>query len=99
MGRAELLIVGANLVLCTAGFLLCVTRMGHMSKRTTKLAIRVQYAMLASMFTCSAISWTYDDPASITQLAMTGLVLGFLLCGNDAWKYGAPIYTMRVGGD
>lgn len=95
MGKAELLILGANLVVCLAGFVLCVKRMGYMSKRATKLAIRIQYAILSAFFTASAISWTHDDPASMTQLVMSALVLAFLLCGNDAWRYGAPDYTMR----
>ena len=98
MGKAELLILGANLVVCLAGFVLCVKRMGYMSKRTTKLAIRIQYAILSAFFTASAISWTHDDPASMTQLTMSALVVAFLLCGNDAWRDGAPVYTYRHAG-
>jgi len=98
VNRAELLIVGANLLVCAGGMWVCICRMGLMSSRTTKLSIRIQYAIWFAMFVASGISWTYDDPASITQLAMTASVLGHLLIGTDAWRYGPPDYTIRHAG-
>lgn len=95
MSGNDALLVGLNLLACLFGLWVCVTRMGRMSRRTTKLTIRVQYAVWCAFFTASAISWTYDDPASFTQLCMTGAVLGHLLLGADAWRYGPPDYTMQ----
>lgn len=95
MAANEMALVGVNFLVCLVGLWVCAVRMGRMSRRTTKLTIRVQYAVWSALFTASAISWTHDDPASLTQLFMTAGVLGHLLLGADAWRYGPPPYTIR----
>ena len=89
-----LLIVG-NFTVCGVGAGMCVCRMAHMSARFTKGAIRIQYAVLFAMFAASAISWTYDEPATVTQLLMSCGMLAHLLLGFEAWRGGAPWYTIR----
>lgn len=96
---SEAVLVALNAVACLAGMWVCLCRMGQMSGSLTKLSIRIQYAITFSIFAASAISWTYHDPASLTQFAMTTALLAHLLIGTGAWRYGPPIYTMRVGGD
>lgn len=96
MDADHLLILG-NLVVCLVGAWLCVCRMAHMDSKT-KLTIRVQYAVWFSLFACSGISWTYDEPASLTQLMMGSAVVVHLILGLGAWRYGAPTYTVQ-GGD
>jgi len=98
MTKSDLIMVGLNLIVCLVGIAVCLNRMGHMSRSTTKLSIRVQYASWVALFVASMISWTYDEPASLTQLVMTMAILGQLLLGTDAWKYGPPDYTMRHAG-
>lgn len=95
MVKSELLFVGMNLIVCLIGLGVCVSRMACMTSRSTKLTIRVQYAVWMGYFVASALSWAYDEPASFTQLVMTGAVLGHLLLGANAWRYGAPSYTYR----
>lgn len=96
----EAVLVALNFVSCLAGAWVCLCRMGQMSGSATKLSIRVQYAITFAIFAASAISWTYNDPASVTQFAMTTAMLAHLLIGTEAWRYGPPDYTMRhQGGD
>lgn len=92
MDADRLLILG-NLIVCLLGAWLCVCRMSMMDSRT-KRPIRAQYTTWFCLFAASAISWTYDEPATLTQLLMGCAVVGHLLLGIGAWRYGAPTYTV-----
>ena len=85
----------ANLVICLIGGYTCICRAIMMSKDDTKLAIRVQYVIWFGLFSASSISWTYGEPASVVQVIMSGAIVAHLLLGLEAWKNGAPAYTMR----
>lgn len=92
MGADQLLIL-ANLSICLFGAWMCMCRMAFMDSRT-KRTIRVQYAVWFCLFASSALSWTYDDPPTITQLFMGAAVVIHLLLGVGAWRHGAPTYTV-----
>ena len=90
---AERLLIAANIFLCAFGWWLCLCRLVMMGSQT-KLAIAAQYALWMACFTGSALSWTYGEPASVTQLLMGASVVIYLLMGWAAWRYGAPRYTV-----
>lgn len=94
MTHSEIMLIAFNAALCLAGAAICVCRMAHMSERFTKPAIRVQYALWVAFFALSAITWTFDD-LTAAQVILTALALGHLLLGVQAWRFGAPSYTLR----
>ena len=95
MSHGELLLVAVNFVVCLVGIAMCICRQGYMKKSTTKKIIRAQYSMWTGFFAASAISWTYGEPATGTQLALTMTVLIHLILGFEAWRWGAPSYTFN----
>ena len=95
MTSETMMLIVANFAACGVGAGMCICRMSHMSARFTKGAIRVQYAILFALFSGSAISWTYGAPATWTQFLMSCATLGHLLLGLEAWRGGAPEYTIR----
>lgn len=90
---ADRLLILANLVVCGFGAWMCICRMSYMDSQT-KRSIRSQYAVWFCLFAASAISWTYDEPATVTQLLMGCAVVIHLVLGIGAWRYGAPTYTV-----
>lgn len=94
---AERLLIAANMLLCASGWWLCLCRLVMMGSQT-KFVIAAQYALWMACFTGSALSWTYGDPASVTQLLMGFVVVVYLMLGWHAWRYGAPRYTVTEGG-
>lgn len=90
---AEIAVV-MNLFICLIGGWVCVCRMAKMSMGT-KRTIRTQYMLWFSLFVASAISWTYDEPANLTQIAMGLVVLTHLVLGASAWRLGPPAYARR----
>ena len=94
MSKSEAIITVVNLAVCMVGFLMCICRNGLMSHHT-KGVIRAQYAIWVSYFVASGISFTFDVPASVIQLGMSTAVVVHLLLGFEAWKSGAPKYTVR----
>lgn len=95
MTQSELMLLAINFAVCAAGAWVCICRMSAMSGSRTKPSIRWQYAIWFSYFVASAISWTYDEPASLTQTIMSAAVLLQLGLGFHAWRYGPPSYTRR----
>lgn len=95
MTNSEMALIVCNLAVCGMGAAMCICRMSHMSARFTKGAIRAQYAVTFAFFSMSAISWTYGEPATITQFLMSAGALAHLLLGFEAWRRGAPAYTIR----
>ena len=91
----DLLLVFANLITCMAGVVLCVCRMGKMTK-AVKPAIRYQYNLMLPVLIASAFSWIYGQPATLVQLAMSAAMTVPLLIGVVAWKYGAPSYAIKA---
>lgn len=94
MNKSEAIMTVVNLGVCMVGFLMCICRNGLMNHHT-KGVIRAQYAIWVGYFVASGISFTFDVPASMTQLAMSAAVVVHLLLGFEAWKSGAPGYTVR----
>jgi hypothetical protein len=90
-----LLLIATNLIVCLVGIAMCICRQGYMRKSTTKKIIRAQYSMWTGLFTASAISWTFGEPATVIQLCMSSAVLVHLVLGFEAWRWGAPSYTFR----
>jgi len=97
MAQSDFLIA-LNFLVCGAGLLVCVCRLAEMSKATTKVIIRVQYSVWFGLFVASAISWTYDEPATLVHLVMSSAVFFNLLLGVKAWRYGPPDYTFQDHG-
>lgn len=95
MAKSELLMIGANIFLCVTGMWMCLCRMKDMSKSSTKLTIRVQYAIWFGYFTASLIGGTWIEPATTTHVLMTGAVVAQFLLGFRVWRYGPPEYTRR----
>lgn len=95
MTQSELMMLGVNFLVCAVGAQVCICRMKDMSRSSTKLTIRLQYMLWFSYFCASAISWTYDEPASLTQTIMSACVLAQLMLGFSAWRFGPPSYTRR----
>jgi hypothetical protein len=89
----------ANLLVCTAGMIICACRMSHMSKSRTKIQIRLSYSMWFTTFMASGISWTYGDPANLAQLSMSVAILLNLIFGISVWRYGQPHYAMKAAND
>jgi len=94
----ESLIIVTNLAICLVGLSVCVCRMAQMTQHETKLVIRVQYAIWTGFFVSSAISFTYDAPTTITQTFLSLAVVVHLMLGYNAWRVGAPSYTMQDKG-
>ena len=94
MSRSEITLTVINLAVCIVGFLMCVCRNGMMTNRT-KPVIRAQYSIWVGYFVASAISFTFDEPPSLTQVLMSTAVAMHLLLGFEAWRGGAPQYTVR----
>lgn len=84
-----------NLLVCSAGGLMCICRMAHMDSNT-KQAIRAQYTIWFSMFAASGWSFTYEEPSSFIQLLMGAALVAHMLIGMGAWRHGAPNYTVRT---
>lgn len=85
----------ANLVVCLAGGYLCICRLRIMRASMTKKSVRVQYSIWFALFVSSALSFTYGEPPTWTQLVLTAFTLLVLLIGSAAWSAGPPRYTMR----
>lgn len=95
MAQSDYVILGLNLIVCIAGILICIERMTEMSHTKTKLQIRVQYSLWFSLFIFSGFSWLFHDPADLTQLVMSLMILANLVIGNGAWRQGLPEYAHK----
>lgn len=96
MDNSDKLVVLLNLAMCFFGAWVCICRMGMMTGRNTKKAVRIQYAMLFLAFVISGGSyWLFSGSPTEAQIIMGMLILGHLLLGWGAWRNGAPLYTMR----
>ena len=92
---AELFLVFANLFTCMAGVVLCVCRMGKMTK-TVKAAIRYQYNLMLPVLFASGFSWIYGEPATLVQWAMSAAMTVPLLIGISPWRNGPPQYAIKA---
>ncbi len=98
MGNSLFLVV-LNLVVTSLGGWLCICRMTKMSQRTTKLAIRAQYAVLFTVF--AALGWGFLVGVHVNRLlVLLALMLVFYVAmGIPAWWKGMPSYAKREWSD
>lgn len=92
--KSEFLVL-ANLLLCLFGGWVCLCRMTKMRGSTTKMIIRLQYAIWTAVFCASGISFLFGEPATWVQLLLGAGIVGHLALGVTVWRFGAPAYTMR----
>ncbi|MFA6168949.1 MAG: hypothetical protein WC700_20150 [Gemmatimonadaceae bacterium] len=87
------LMIALNGAVCFAAIFMCACRLSHMSARTTKVEIRASYVVWLPTMVASALSWTYGDAPSLTQLSLGLAVLAHLSIGVRIWRHGPPAYA------
>jgi hypothetical protein len=87
-----------NFLVCLTGGLICICRLGKMSRRV-KPVILLQYAAWLMAFTLSGWSFTLHEPIATAQLFFGVAALAHQLSGFPAWRKGPPNYALRAGWD